>query len=159
MSPFVANDLRVDKTEMQLTAREAEDVDLNCTLTSGAANPSFRFTVRWFYVAPGAPDGTKVLLVELDHSGLLTYPVQLQSIQERLRLSRPAHTSFHLGIQRADKGDSGTYQCEVEQYQLNQGVWQLKASDHSGPITLSVEPTGMIALLASNSCLNMCVNA
>ena len=141
--------MRVDKTEVQLTAGEAEEVDLICTLTSGADNPSFRFTLNWFYMAPVAP-GRRFSLVQLDHSGLLTYPKnqELQSLQERLRLSRPEHTSFHLGIQRADERDSGTYRCRVGQYQLDQGAWQQKASDDSGPITLSVKPTGM---LASNS--------
>uniref|UniRef100_UPI003AADE937 immunoglobulin superfamily member 3-like n=1 Tax=Centroberyx gerrardi TaxID=166262 RepID=UPI003AADE937 len=138
-----ANDLRCDKTEQQVEAGEGEEVELTCALTSGASSPSSRYSLTWLYTGSD-PSVMKVPLVELDHSGLLRYPDNqgLRGLQGRLRLSRPTHSSFHLGIQRAREGDSGTYQCQVEQYQLDhQGGWQQKASDDSGPITLSVKAT------------------
>ncbi|KAM3862012.1 immunoglobulin superfamily member 3-like [Diretmus argenteus] len=138
-----ASDLHFDKTEQQVMTREGEEVELLCNLISGASNPSFLYTLTWFYTGPDPPV-MKVPLVELDHSGLLRYPENqgLRGLQGRLRLSRPTHSSFHLGVQRAREGDGGTYQCQVEQYELDhQGSWQQRASDESGPITLSVKTT------------------
>ncbi|KAM4608280.1 immunoglobulin superfamily member 2-like [Polymixia lowei] len=137
------NDLRFDKTELQLMVSEGEEVEVSCNLTSGASNPSFLYTLTWFYTGTD-PSVKKVPLVQLDYSGLLRYSdnQRLRDLQGRLRLSRPAQSSFHLGIQRAHEGDSGTYRCQVEQYQLNhQGLWEKKASDDSGPITLTVKAT------------------
>ncbi|XP_029936438.1 immunoglobulin superfamily member 3-like isoform X2 [Myripristis murdjan] len=137
------NDLSMDKTEQEVTAKEGAEVDLMCSLTSGAFSPSFLYTLTWLYTASDR-SVMKVPLVKLDHTGLLKYPTnkQLLGLQRRIRLSRPTPSSFHLGIQPAHEGDSGTYQCQVEQYQLDpQGHWQQKASDDSGPITLSVNTT------------------
>ncbi|XP_076025987.1 immunoglobulin superfamily member 3-like [Genypterus blacodes] len=137
------NDLGLSKNELHLSTREGEEVELECSLISGAANPSLFYTIAWLYTGSD-PAVVKAPLVKLDHTGLLRYPENqdLRGLQARLRLSRPTHSSFRLGIQRAHDGDSGTYECQVEQYQLDhQGDWQLKASDGSGPIMLSVNVT------------------
>lgn len=88
--------------------------------------------------------------MELDHTGLVSYPENndTRGLQERLRLSRPTQKSFYLSIQKAHEEDSGTYWCQVDQYQLdNEAHWQLKASDSGGAIKLSVKVTGMITVL------------
>ncbi|KAF7654150.1 hypothetical protein LDENG_00073490 [Lucifuga dentata] len=138
-----SNDLCLNKAKLELSAREGDEVELECSLVSGTSNPSFCYTITWFYMGSG-PSVTKIPLLKLDHRGLLRYPdnQELKSLQARLHLSRPVHNSFRLGIQRAHEGDSGTYYCQVEQYQLNhQGDWQQKASDDSGPIMLRVNLT------------------
>ncbi|XP_059198540.1 immunoglobulin superfamily member 3-like [Centropristis striata] len=134
-----ANDLSLDKKEQLLTAKEGEEVELKCHIISGASSPSFFYKVTWFYT--GHDTSAPKDLVELDHTGLLSYPrnQELRDLQGRLRLYRPAQKSFYLGIQRAHEDDSGTYQCQVEQYQLDhEGRWQQKASDRAGPIALTV---------------------
>lgn len=141
-----ANDLHLDKTEQALTAREGDEVELKCNIISGASSPSFMYKVAWLYVG-NDPSVTNVL-VELDHTGLLIYPEKQgqRGLQGRLRLSRPTRSSFLLGIQKAHEGDSGTYKCQVEQYQLDrEGHWQQKASESAGPITLTVNVAGMSA--------------
>lgn len=120
-------------------------MELKCDTISGASSPSFFYKVSWLYT--GKDSSVPVALVELDHTGLLRYPKnrELTGLQGRLRLSRPTQSSFYLGIQRAHEGDSGTYQCQVEQYQLDhEGRWQQKASDSAGPVTLTVNVAGMI---------------
>ncbi|XP_029314465.1 immunoglobulin superfamily member 2-like [Cottoperca gobio] len=133
-----ANDLSLDKNEQPLTAREGDEVELNCII-SGASGPSFFYKVTWLYTGHGS--SIRNALVELDHTGLLSYPEnqELRGLQGRLHLTRPTQSSVYLGIQRAHEGDNGTYQCQVEQYQLdNEGHWQQKASGRAGPITLTV---------------------
>uniref|UniRef100_A0A668SJU3 Ig-like domain-containing protein n=1 Tax=Oreochromis aureus TaxID=47969 RepID=A0A668SJU3_OREAU len=144
-----ANDLRLDKKEQQLTAKEGEEVELNCNITSGASGSSVFYGVIWRYAAHSS-SLKNASLVELDHTGLVSYPdnKDIRGLQERLRLSRPTQKSFYLSIQKAHEEDSGTYWCQVDQYQLdNKAHWQLKASDSGGAIKLSVKVTGMITLL------------
>ncbi|XP_069569764.1 immunoglobulin superfamily member 3-like [Brachyistius frenatus] len=135
-----ANDLRLDKRAQRLIVREGDEAVINCNIISGASSSSFFYKVTWFYAAHNSLLMNASLL-ELDHTGLLSYPESpaLRGLQGRLRLSRPTQSSFYLSIQRAHEGDSGTYWCQVEQYQLDhEGLWQQKASDSAGPITLSV---------------------
>ncbi|XP_023155359.2 immunoglobulin superfamily member 3-like [Amphiprion ocellaris] len=133
-----ANDLRLDKNEQLLVAKEGDEVELKCNI-SGASSASFFYKVTWFYTVHSSVMNAS--LVELDHTGLLSYPENqaLRDLQERLRLFRPTQSSFYLRIQKAHEEDSGAYWCQVEQYQLDdEGRWQQKASDSAGPITLSV---------------------
>uniref|UniRef100_A0A3P8NUP7 Ig-like domain-containing protein n=1 Tax=Astatotilapia calliptera TaxID=8154 RepID=A0A3P8NUP7_ASTCA len=146
---FLAPNLRLDKKEQQLTAKEGEEVKLNCSITSGASGSSVFYRVIWHYAAHSS-SLKKASLVELDHTGLVSYPENkdIRGLQERLRLSRPTQKSFYLSIQKAHEEDSGTYWCQVDQYQLdNEAHWQLKASDSGGAIKVSVKVTGMITVL------------
>uniref|UniRef100_A0A3P9AYM1 Ig-like domain-containing protein n=1 Tax=Maylandia zebra TaxID=106582 RepID=A0A3P9AYM1_9CICH len=125
---------------------------LNCSITSGASGSSVFYRVIWHYAAHSS-SLKKASLVELDHTGLVSYPENkdIRGLQERLRLSRPTEKSFYLSIQKAHEEDSGTYWCQVDQYQLdNEAHWQLKASDSGGAIKLSVKVTGMITVLESS---------
>ncbi|XP_062259410.1 immunoglobulin superfamily member 3-like [Platichthys flesus] len=136
-----ANDLRLEVVgQQQLIAGEGEEVELKCNILSGAFSPSVFYKVAWIYTGQSSPK-TKVSLVELDHMGLLRYPESeaLRDLQGRLRLARPTQSSFHLRIQTAHEGDSGTFHCQVEQYQLDrEGHWQQKASESAGPVSLTV---------------------
>ncbi|CAL8268354.1 unnamed protein product [Lota lota] len=136
-----ANDLQVDKEERRLVVTEGDDVDLNCTLTSGASEPPLAYPLTWFYAAPRP--GKNFTLAEVSLGGLLKRPGHPElggGSGRRLSLSRPAHSTFQLSIRSAQQGDSGAYWCQVEQYQLDQrGLWQQKAVDASGQIHLTVK--------------------
>uniref|UniRef100_A0A673AUI1 Zgc:91849 n=1 Tax=Sphaeramia orbicularis TaxID=375764 RepID=A0A673AUI1_9TELE len=144
-----ANDLHLNKTTQHLNVMEGTDVELKCSLISAAPGASFFYRVMWRYTRLNSSI-VSAPLVELDHTGLLRYPPnpKVRHLQGRLRLSRPSQSSFHLGLQGVHEEDSGTYECQVEQYQLDQdGQWQQKASDNTGPITLTVNVAGMIISL------------
>uniref|UniRef100_A0A8C9WXH9 Immunoglobulin superfamily, member 3-like n=1 Tax=Sander lucioperca TaxID=283035 RepID=A0A8C9WXH9_SANLU len=131
--------LTVIEPEQPLTVKEGDEVELKCNIISGASSSSFFYKVTWLY--NGHDSSATNALVQLDHTGLLSYPEnqELRGLQGRLRLIRPTQNSFYLGIQRVHEGDSGTYQCQVEQYQLDhEGHWQQKASDSAGPTVLTV---------------------
>lgn len=127
--------------QQSLAAKEGEDVALRCNFSSGASGPSYFYKVSWLY-----SQNLPKTLVQLDHTGLLSYPENpgLHSLLGRLHLSRPDQTSTYLGIQKAQEGDSGTYKCQIELFQLDhKGQWQQKASQSSSPITLTVNGPGM----------------
>uniref|UniRef100_A0A3Q2YLJ9 Immunoglobulin superfamily member 3-like n=1 Tax=Hippocampus comes TaxID=109280 RepID=A0A3Q2YLJ9_HIPCM len=129
-------------TQLTLIEPEGDKVQLNCELISGASSDSCFYKVTWFYSSLGS---SAVPLLELDHTGLLRYPESkgLHGLQGRLRLSRPSRSVFGLEIERIHEGDSGTYHCRVEQYQVaREGQWEQKASADGGPIILSVKFTG-----------------
>ncbi|KAJ3592275.1 hypothetical protein NHX12_007403 [Muraenolepis orangiensis] len=142
-----ANNLHIAEEERHLVVTEGEDVDLNCSLTSGASDASLSYSLSWLYAGPDpSAVNRSFTLAELGHGGLLRRPenpeLQGSSLGRRLFLSRPTHGSFRLGIQRTQQGDGGAYWCRVEQFQLEQpGRWQLKAVDNSGRITLTVKAT------------------
>lgn len=135
-----ANDFFLDKTEQKLIAKEGAEVELKCDIVSPVSGASFFYKVSWLHTVRGSPT-RNASLVELDHTGLLSYPTDqgVRSLQQRLHLSRPTQSSFSLRIQKVREVDSGTYWCRVEQYQLDHdNRWLQKASESVGPITLTV---------------------
>lgn len=126
-----------------LFANEGEEVELQCDIDSGSSSPSHFYKVSWLYT--GRNLSSTVVLVQLDHTGLLSYPEHpgLRGLQQRLRLSRPAHMSTYLGIDKAQEEDSGAYKCQIELFQLDhEDQWQQKASKSSSAITLTVNASG-----------------
>ncbi|KAM6934030.1 immunoglobulin superfamily member 3-like [Xenentodon cancila] len=135
------NDFLLEKMNLQKTCMEGDKVELKCNIESGATDGSYFYKVTWFHAPHTSPNFTAPL-VELDHTGLLSYPknTALRGLQGRLRLSRPSQRSFYLSIRDVHEEDGGAYQCEVEQHQLNnEGVWQQKAAGRADPITLAVK--------------------
>lgn len=129
--------------QQSLAAKEGEDVMLRCDFCSGASGPSYFYKLSWLYTQNLSSTTT---LVQLDHTGLLSYPENpgLRGLPRRLHLFRPDQMSSYLGIQKAQEGDSGTYKCQIELFQLDhKGQWQQKASQISSPITLTVSGPGM----------------
>lgn len=132
-----------------LFANEGEDVKLGCDIVSGASSPSHFYKVSWLYT--GKNLSSMDVLVQLDHTGVLRFPQHpgLHSLQARLHLYRPTQRSFYLGIEKAQEEDNGTYNCQIELFQLDhKGQWQQKASESSSPITLAVSAPGTEWLLS-----------
>ncbi|KAM4558382.1 immunoglobulin superfamily member 3-like isoform 2-T2 [Odontesthes bonariensis] len=143
------SDLVLDNKEQQLNATEGDEVELRCNIISGASGASFFYKATWFYAPQNS--STNGSLVELDHTGLLSFPENqaLRGLQGRLRLSRPTQSSYRLRIQGTHEDDSGTYWCQVEKYQLdNEGHWQQKASESSGAMVLTVTVKGEVQAVA-----------
>ncbi|XP_067115809.1 immunoglobulin superfamily member 3-like [Osmerus mordax] len=149
------SDFRVDQNDLQLQVREGQDVELTCTLTSGASDPVHLYALTWFHTG-ALPSAARVPLVVLEHSGALRYPGNHQRTRA-LHFSRPSESSFRLGWRRAAEEDSGAYACQVEQYQLNtEGGWEIRASDTSGTTNLTVQrPESNLQVLKQDRHLNL----
>lgn len=147
------SDFSVNKTDLQLQAKEGQEVALNCALTSGASDPTHIYALEWFYTPPSA---ARVPLVVRERSGVTRYQGSLQG-PRMLRLSRPSQDSFRLEWRQAAREDGGAYACKVEQYQLShQGDWELRASDTSGTTRLTVQPIeSNLRVLKRNHHLNL----
>lgn len=141
---FPANDLSLAQREQEVIAREGEEVKFKCDIVSDASSPSFFYKVTWLYSGHES-SWVNTTLVVLDQTGLLIYPEnqRLRDLQGRIRFFRPTKSNFYISIQRVREEDSGTYQCQVDQYQLDhRGRWQQKASVGATPVRLSVDVTG-----------------
>ncbi|XP_061698493.1 immunoglobulin superfamily member 3-like isoform X2 [Syngnathoides biaculeatus] len=137
------NNLLLDDKEKQIIAQEGDEVQLACELISGSCGDSCSYKVTWFYSRRGS-SYVNAPLLELDHMGVLRYPEtkDLRGLQGRIRLSRSDRSNFGLEIQRLHEQDSGSYWCQVEQYQLgNEGHWEQKGSVDGGPVMLLVNLT------------------
>ncbi|KAJ8013132.1 hypothetical protein DPEC_G00050120 [Dallia pectoralis] len=158
------SDLALDKTNKELAVREGDGVELTCTLTNGASDPTSLYTLTWFYMKSGS-SAFNVPLVIVGHDGILNYPEDQrnhgpQDLRGRLIFSRPTHSTFQLDLQRAQQGDSGAYLCQVDQYKLsNDGQWEQTASDKSGTTNLTVKRTeSALTLTSSPSLLDQSLN-
>nr|XP_046220040.1 immunoglobulin superfamily member 3-like [Oncorhynchus gorbuscha] len=134
-------DLSVNQTDLEMEVKEGEGAELTCALTSG--DPASLYSLTWFYMRRGSSSSLRVPLVILGHDGVLKYPEDqdnqgLQDQKGRLIFSRPTHGTFLLGLQRALQGDSGVYQCQVDQYKLIHSNWELSATNQSGTTNLTV---------------------
>ncbi|XP_064800281.1 immunoglobulin superfamily member 3-like isoform X2 [Oncorhynchus masou masou] len=134
-------DLSVNQTDLEMEVKEGEGAELTCVLTSG--DPASLYSLTWFYMRRGSSSSLRVPLVILGHDGVLKYPEDqdnqgLQDQKGRLIFSRPTHGTFLLGLQRALQGDSGVYQCQVDQYKLIHSNWELSATNQSGTTNLTV---------------------
>ncbi|XP_041700392.2 immunoglobulin superfamily member 3 isoform X2 [Coregonus clupeaformis] len=155
----IVSDLSVNKTDLEMEVRQGEGVELTCTLTSGASDPVSLYALTWFYMRRGSSSSPRVPLVILGRDGVLMYPENqdnqgLQDQKGRLIFSRPTHGTFLLGLQRAIQGDSGVYQCQVDQYKLNHdGNWEFSATEQSGTTNLTVRrPIDESELLSDLGC-------
>lgn len=134
----------MNTTKPVLFANEGEDVEFQCDIVSNASSPSLFYKVSWLYT--GNNLSSAHVLVQLDHTGLLSYPEHagLRGLQQRLRLDRPTQMSSYLKIKKAQKQDSGMWKCQIELFQLDrQGQWQQKASESSSPVRLTVNAPGI----------------
>ncbi|KAL0963627.1 hypothetical protein UPYG_G00308790 [Umbra pygmaea] len=152
------SDLSVDKTDKELKVRDGDGVELTCSLTAGASGPASLYALTWLYKRGSSSSSVKVPLVIMGRDGILTYPedqehLRPQGLKGRLTFSRPTHSTYQLGLQRAHQGDSGAYQCQVDQYQLNDGKWKQTASDKSGTTNLTVKPIESVLTVSASPSL------
>ncbi|KAK3568758.1 hypothetical protein QTP86_016274 [Hemibagrus guttatus] len=132
------SDFSMDKSNVQLKATEGEQVKLNCSLGSGGLDHTFRYSLSWFFQRQDQ-SLSSVKLLTYSHDGRLQFLVSDPDLQHRLYFSRPTISVFHLSIMNSIPSDSGSYHCEVDQYQVDcQSKWERKASDKSGFTNVTV---------------------
>uniref|UniRef100_A0A673IA02 Ig-like domain-containing protein n=1 Tax=Sinocyclocheilus rhinocerous TaxID=307959 RepID=A0A673IA02_9TELE len=79
-----------------------------------------------------------------------THHYENQQLKDRLRFSRPTSDTFHLAVLNSDTADSGSYQCRVEQYQLDcKGQWKQTAHAQSGSTIVTVCSIGNTSIYIS----------
>ncbi|XP_047670675.1 immunoglobulin superfamily member 3-like [Tachysurus fulvidraco] len=125
------SDFSMDKSNVQLKATEGEQVKLSCSLGPGVLDHTFRYSLSWFFQQDQSSSIIKLLTYS--HDGRLMFQVSDPDLQHRLYFSRPTFSVFHLSILNSIPSDSGSYYCEVDQYQYDcKSKWERKASDKSG---------------------------
>ncbi|XP_028847117.1 immunoglobulin superfamily member 3 [Denticeps clupeoides] len=148
-------DFKLNKTDIDLNVMEGDQLSLTCLMSSGAQNPSFDFSMTWFFSQRDSL--SEVPLLSYEHTGILKYHVSSQELQSRLQFTRPSDDVFHLTIPNAGPADSGRYFCEVEQYQLScDGEWEKKGTEKSGASIVTVNPiASRLRLLKNNQTFNV----
>ncbi|NXE91989.1 IGSF2 protein, partial [Menura novaehollandiae] len=128
--------LQMEKTNHSLSAREGEEVTLHCLL-QGAHLPGTHLSVTWFLVKSGSHDSP---LLTLRYDGTIEYPQE--RLAGRLYLRRPSAGDFGLTLSSVERGDAGTYYCQVQEWQQqSEGKgWALQASACSGYTQLTAIP-------------------
>ncbi|NWS12685.1 IGSF2 protein, partial [Pachyramphus minor] len=128
--------LQVEKTNHSVSAREGKEVTLRCLL-QGARLPDTRLSATWFQVKKS---GLNSPLLTLHHDGTIQSPQE--GLAGRLCLRRPTAGDFSLTLSRLQRGDTGLYYCQVQEWQ-QQGEgknWALQASACSGYTQLTTVP-------------------
>ncbi|NWV12946.1 IGSF2 protein, partial [Ptilonorhynchus violaceus] len=147
------HELRMEKTNHSISAREGEEVTLPCLL-QGARLPGTRLSATWFQVRSGGRDSA---LLSLRRGGSVEYP--RERIAARLHLRRPSAADFSLTLSSVESGDAGGYYCQLQEWQQHgeEEDWALRASARSGYTqltTIPAESTVMSRICSSPSLLN-----
>ncbi|NXI21599.1 IGSF2 protein, partial [Sterrhoptilus dennistouni] len=133
---FQGEQLQVEKTNHNISAREGEEVTLPCRL-QGALLPGTHILATWFQVQSSGRDSA---LLSLRRDGSVEYPQERPA--GRLYLRRPSAGDFSLTLSTVQSGDAGLYYCQLQKWQ-QQGEgedWALRASARSGYTRLTTAP-------------------
>ncbi|NXR36534.1 IGSF2 protein, partial [Zosterops hypoxanthus] len=133
---FQGEQLQVEKTNHNISAREGEEVTLPCRL-QGALLPGTHILATWFQVQSSGRDSA---LLSLHRDGSVEYPRERPA--GRLYLRRPSAGDFSLTLSTVQSGDAGLYYCQLQKWQ-QQGEgedWALRASGRSGYTRLTTAP-------------------
>ncbi|NWH39763.1 IGSF2 protein, partial [Chloropsis hardwickii] len=128
--------LQMEKTNHSISAREGERVTLPCQLQA-ALLPGSHLSATWFQVKSSGPDSA---LLTLQQDGTMEYPQEL--LAGRLYLRRPSAGDFSLTLSSVERGDAGTYYCQLQEWQQqSEGKdWALQALACSGYTQLTTIP-------------------
>ncbi|XP_071988500.1 immunoglobulin superfamily member 3-like, partial [Engystomops pustulosus] len=128
--------LQVSKVKRSVSVLEGSAVTLTCPLRS-QSGPDSRFSVLWFAQEPSGADGR---LIVRSGAGMEygTYAEEAD-LKERVQLEELTSGNYTLTLLRAQREDSGSYYCQVEEWVLdpNQAWYQL-AKDASGLTEVNV---------------------
>ncbi|XP_056675237.1 immunoglobulin superfamily member 2 [Monodelphis domestica] len=152
----IGSKLNVMKTNYTVTTPEHKDVAINCSLENPGNSESL-FSVVWFFKEEHSG---VTILAEMQHDNILKYGKE--EYGEKLHCYRSSAGDFVLKLQSVEMTDSGTYWCNVEEWQLhaNPSKWVSQASDESGRTQLMVlhsEPTFSSRICSSSLLLHVLV--
>ncbi|NXX83211.1 IGSF2 protein, partial [Urocolius indicus] len=116
--PGEQRELQLEKTNGSVTAREGEEVTLQCLL-QGVHLPATCFSATWFRQEESGQDRP---LLSLHRDGAIEYP--RENLMRRLQLRRPSAGDFSLTLLGVEEHDAGAYCCQVQEWQ-----WQSQSED------------------------------
>lgn len=132
----------MDKSADQLKVLEGEQFKLKCSLGSGGLDTSFRYSLSWLFQSQDQSLST-VKLLTYTYDGRLQFQESDPELHQRLIFSRPTINVFQLSVLNSMPSDSGSYYCQVDQYQFDcKSKWERKSSDTSGSTNVSVQLLG-----------------
>ncbi|XP_067266176.1 immunoglobulin superfamily member 2-like [Chanodichthys erythropterus] len=142
----------VDSTHKSLDIKEGEQFELECSLNVEKEDPTRHYALRWVFNSLKTSSGTSLLLYS--YNGHLQY---LTENKDRLRFSRPTSSIFNLVVLNSDADDSGSYQCRVDQYQLDcEGKWKPTTQAQSGLTVVNVRSIeSKLSVMKENKMLNI----
>ncbi|KAG7463641.1 hypothetical protein MATL_G00178850 [Megalops atlanticus] len=126
------------KGDTEITVGPSEQLNINCTMDSGGWVSKSLYSVTWFFTPENS--SPKTMLAKITHDSVLEVKDVGEERLARMHFYRPTIDTFRLTIENADKGDSGRYSCQVDEFQLksNEGSWLQTATDQSGFTIVSV---------------------
>lgn len=137
----------MDMTEKNLFIKEGEQFELSCSLDVEKEDPTRHYTLRWVFNTLGSTFG--IPLLSYSYNGHLEY---FTENKDRLRFSRPTSSTFNLVVLNSDTADSGSYECRVEQHQLDcEGQWKVMAQARSGSTNVMVRSIGNTSIYTLSS--------
>ncbi|NWU89298.1 IGSF2 protein, partial [Upupa epops] len=130
-------DLQLEKTSHSISAREGEEVTLQCSL-QGTCLPTTNLSATWFW---GEEISHLKPLLTLHINGTVEY--FQESLAGRLHLRHPTTSDFSLMLRSVEKEDTGLYRCQVQawQWQSEENDLALQALAHSEYTWLTAIPT------------------
>ncbi|KAF5902017.1 immunoglobulin superfamily member 3-like, partial [Clarias magur] len=133
------SDFSMDKSDDQVKVLEGEQFDVKCSLGPGGLDTSFRYSLRWLFQSQDQHSST-VQLLTYTYDGRLQFQESDPDRRQRLIFYRPTINIFQLFILNSMASDSGSYYCQVDQYQVDcNSKWERKSSDTSGSTNVSVQ--------------------
>ncbi|NWY46778.1 IGSF2 protein, partial [Sylvia atricapilla] len=128
--------LQMEKTNHNISAREGEEVTLPCRL-QGALLPGTHISATWFQAQSSGRDSA---LLSVRRDGTVEYPQE--RLARRLFLRRPSAGDFSLTLGTVERGDEGQYYCQLQKWQQqSEGKdWALQASARSEYTQLATTP-------------------
>lgn len=128
----------MDRTDKYLKIKEGEQFELECSLNVEKEDPTHHYTLIWVFNSLESSSGKPLL--SYSYNGHIQYDTEKK---DRLRFSRPTSSIFNLVVLNSDADDSGSYQCRVEQYQLDcEGQRKSTGRAQSGSTNVTVYSIG-----------------
>ncbi|NXO05315.1 IGSF2 protein, partial [Rhinopomastus cyanomelas] len=132
---FPEHELQLGKTKHSISAREGEEVMLQCLL-QGTHLPATNLSATWFW---GQDISHLKPLLTLHINGTIEY--LQERLAGRLHPRHPTTSDFSLTLRRVAKDAAGLYCCRVQEWQSEGSSWPVPALAHSECTQLAAIPT------------------
>ncbi|XP_053561730.1 immunoglobulin superfamily member 3 [Bombina bombina] len=128
--------LQLDHLPWNTSVIEGESFTISCRVLNRTQGDS-RLSVEWLIWRAGEPE--RQTLVKLTPDAITERGNLPSELAARLQLSQPSPGLYTLTLHSAEKGDSGAYSCQVQEWLQDPGrQWYRRAEERSGVTYVSV---------------------